>query len=507
MNISKWPLSSSSSFRYQMRIINLVLLPIFCGSCMAGDTSVVRRLDDNVISTAEIDRTVTRLVGAAEVTGVGIALFNGGDPVYVKAYGLRDREKSLPFTENTVVSGASLSKAAFSYLVMQLVEEDLINLDKPVAQHLPKPLSEYQQYADLAGDSRAAKITPRMLLSHTSGFPNSRQANQDMRLNINFEPGSRYAYSGEGIQLLQFLVEAVTKQPLADLMRERVFRPLQMTRTSMISEDRFQDDLANGYDEYGRSLGPPQRQVALAAGSMLTTLADFTRFAQAVTHGRGLKPATRQAMLTPQIAILSKHQFPTLDPETTDANRPIHLGYGLGWGLFETPFGRAFFKEGHEEGFRHYTVMFDRPKIGIVILSNSSNAEGIFKDLLETLLANRFTPVEWEGYTPYNQLPPRKPLPRHTEIMLDPAVLDRYVGRYSVAGVIVQITRQGKRMFYQEGAEAKAEIFAEGEGRFFSKVSDDIIAFDLDKDGRAAAILVNPGPHEIRVRRVDAVRP
>lgn len=386
MNLSNRPLSSPSSFRYPARIIHRILVPIFCASCMAEDTSTVRRLDDTLISTTEIDRTVTRLMEAAEVTGVGVALFNGGDPVYVKAYGLRDKEKSLPFTENTVVSGASLSKAAFSYLVMQLVEEDLINLDKPVAQQLPRPLSEYPQYADLADDSRAAKITPRMLLSHTAGFPNFRQANRDMRLNINFEPGSRYAYSGEGIQLLQFLVEVVTKQPLADLMRERVFRPLQMTRTGMISEDRFQDDLANGYDTYGRSIGPPQRHVGLAAGSMLTTLADFARFTQAVTHGRGLKSATRQGMLTPQIAILSKHQFPTLDPETTDANRSIHLSYGLGWGLFETPFGRAFFKEGHEEGFRHYTVMFDRPKTGIVILSNSSNAEGIFKDLLETWL-------------------------------------------------------------------------------------------------------------------------
>jgi CubicO group peptidase (beta-lactamase class C family) len=388
------------------------------------------------------------------------------------------------------------------------VEEGRITLDKPVVQYLPKPLSEYPQYADLAGDARAAKITPRMLLSHTSSFPNFRQANRDLKLNINFEPGSRYAYSGEGIQLMQFVIEIVMQRPLADLMRERVFGPLQMTRTSMVSEDIFEADLANRYDEYGRSLGPPQQKVATAAGSMLTTLADFTRFMQAVAQGRGLKPATRQAMLTPQIAILSKHQFPTLDPEMTEANRPIRLSYGLGWGLYETPYGKAFFKEGHEEqGFRHYTVMFDQSKIGIVIMSNSSNAEGIFQDILQTLLGDRSTPVEWEGYTPYNLLPPRKPLPRHTEVILDSAVLDRYVGRYTISGDIVQITCVGKRVFYQEGDEPKVEIFAENALRFFSKVSDDIFTFELEKNGRAAAILVNPGPHEIRVKRDDVLTP
>ncbi len=121
-------------------------------------------------------------------------------------------------------------------------------------------------------------------------------------------------------------------------------------------------------------------------------------------------------MLSPQIQIFSKHQFPTLDTSTTPENKGIRLSYGLGWGLFWSPFGKAFFKEGHDEGFRHYTVVFDKPKDGIVIMTNSSNGEGIFKDLLESLLGNTFTPIAWEGFTPYNELPPRKPLPTHSEI-------------------------------------------------------------------------------------------
>lgn len=220
----------------------------------------------------------------------------------------------------------------------------------------------------------------------------------------------KYAYSGEGIDLLQLVVEAIMKTPLEELMQKNVFQPLQMTRTSMVWQSGFETDYANGYDEYGRSLGPERRKRADAAGSMQTTLRDFTRFLQAVASGQGLHKQTFEQMLSPQIQIFSKFEFPTLLPATTDANKAIRLSYGLGWGLYWTPYGKAFFKEGHDEGWRNYAVYFDQAKTGIVIMTNSSNGESIYKDLLETLLKNTFTPIEWEGFTPYNQLPPRPPL-------------------------------------------------------------------------------------------------
>jgi CubicO group peptidase (beta-lactamase class C family) len=125
---------------------------------------------------------------------------------------------------------------------------------------------------------------------------------------------------------------------------------------------------------------------------------------QAVMQGQGLRKETRDLMLSPQIAILSIHEFPTFSTETTEENKPIRLSYGLGWGLYWTPYGKAFFKEGHDDGWRNYTVCFDDSKIGILIMTNSSNGESIYKELLETLLKNPYTPIEWEGFTPYNQL-------------------------------------------------------------------------------------------------------
>jgi CubicO group peptidase (beta-lactamase class C family) len=306
------------------------------------------------------------------------------------------------------------------------------------------------------------------------------------------------------MQLLQLVVETISKAPLTDLMQKRVFQPLGMSRTSMVSEDRFENDYSNGYDEWGRSLGHQQRKAAQAAGSMQTTLRDFTRFIQAVTAGTRMRKSARELMLSQQIEISSEHQFPTLTTSTTNKNKGIRLSYGLGWGLYWSPYGKAFFKEGHDEGFRNYAVVFDKPKDGIVIMTNSSNGEGIFKELLETLLRNTFTPIDWEGFTPYTELPARRPLPVRTEITLDPKLLDRLAGRYAVSpDLVLTVTRKGGRLVMQENQEAPGELFPEAELRFFSRTSDDVVTFDLDTQGRVTRLVIYTGGRSIPVNRIE----
>jgi len=386
---------------------------------------------------------------------------------------------------------------------MELADEGVLDLDKPVYQYLPKPLPEYSNYTDLADDLRYKRITARMLLSHTTGFPNWRWFEDDHKLKIHFEPGSRYAYSGEGIDLLQLVVETLTKKPLEELMQTHVFQPFGMTRTSMVWQDRFEDDYANGYDEYGRLLGPQKRTSADAAGSMKTTIGDFARFMLAVMQGKKLKKETLAKMLGPQIQILSKYQFPTLLPTTTEENKPIRLSYGLGWGLYWTPYGEAFFKEGHDEGWRNYTVCFEKHKTGIVIMTNSSNGEGIYKDLLETLLKDTFTPIEWEGFTPYEQLPPRPPLKEHKVVKLPPAILDMYVGRYGEPNLVLTVRREGDHLSVQENDEPKQEIFPESQSSFFSKASDDLVTFQFDSQTHAITMILHVNGKDMPIKRLE----
>jgi hypothetical protein len=119
-------------------------------------------------------------------------------------------------------------------------------------------------------------------------------------------------------------------------------------------------------------------------------------------RGDGLTPAARAEMLRPQVRIRSAHQFPTTRSETTDRDDGVALSYGLGWGLLRTPYGPAYFKEGHDDGWNNYMITFDGPKTALIVMTNSSNGESIFRELLATLIADTFTPWEWERYVPYD---------------------------------------------------------------------------------------------------------
>ena len=280
-------------------VLSLILTTLLGTSIAIAQHASVEQPGGSRIATSQIDATATQLMQAAHVTGCGLAVFHGGKIAYLKAYGLRDSGKGVPLTPDSVMTSASLSKAAFATVVLRLVQAGVLDLDKPIDQYLPRPLPEYPGYADLEGDDRYKKLTLRILLSHTSGFPNWRAFEDDRKLKIHFEPGTRYAYSGEEIDLAQLVVETATAKSLTELMEEQLSRPVRMTRTSMVWEPRFEDNFANGYDEYGRSLGPEKHSAPDAAGSMQTTLRDYAAFLSALMRGKILKTRTFGTMRCP----------------------------------------------------------------------------------------------------------------------------------------------------------------------------------------------------------------
>ena len=483
-------------------VLAITLVAAFATPLAQGEQNSVPRPDGGKLTAAEIDSTVQRLMQAAHVTGAGIALFHEGKIAYLRAYGLRDQEKNLPLTPDSVMTSASLNKAAFANVVMRLVQAGTLDLDKPIGQYLPKPLPEYPRYADLSGDERWKKLTLRILLSHTSGFPNWRAFDDDRKLRIHFDPGSRYAYSGEGIDLAQLVVETATGKSVSTLMEEDLYRPLHMTRTSMVWEPRFESDFANGYDEYGRSLGPERRKNADAAGSMQTTLRNYAEFLSALLQGQVLTRGTRAEMLRAQINIHSTHQFPSLASETTTANDAIQLGYGLGWGLYASPYGQAFFKEGHDEGWRHLALCFTNGS-GILIMTNSSNGEGIFKPLIDALLGPTAFPFDWEGYTPYNLLAPLPKLKEHKPVTLTVAQLERVTGKYGLLpDAVLTVTVEDGRVYVQENEEPKQELRAESPQDFYSTVSSDEYAFK-PADGPAQVMVLHlDGGKDVELKRL-----
>lgn len=360
----------------------------------------------------DLDARVRKLMAAAHVPGLALAILEDGEPAYEAAYGVRNAA-GAPLTVDTVMYAASLTKTAFAYAVMTLVDEGVLDLDRSIGGYLPKPLPEYPKYVDLAGDPRWKRFTARMLLSHTTGMPNYRWVNDDEKLDIKFEPGARFGYSGEGINLLQLVIEEGLRRDVGALLQERVFRRFGMTRTSMTWRDDFAGREADGFGPDGALLPHERRTSARAAGSMDTTLADYARFLGGVLRGEGLSPRAHAEMLKAQIAIDSVAEFPSHWESHTQVYAPVALSYGLGWGLFQSPArGPAFFKEGHDDGTNNVALGFPRSRSGLVVLSNSGNAESLFAYLIEDLFGDICMPWFWSGYVPYDRPELRAPAAR-----------------------------------------------------------------------------------------------
>jgi len=287
--------------------------------------TVVRGFDGNPVSAERIDREATRMMAAARVQGLAMAVIDDGKVVWVRSWGLRNVEKNLPLHTDTILYGASLTKFAFAYMVMQLVDEGTLDLDRSVGEYLAKPLPEYPLYAALQGDERWRRLTPRILLSHTSGLANFAFLEPDQKMRIHFDPGSRYAYSGEGIILMQFVLEAGLHLNVGEEMQRRVFDRFGMTRTSMTWRPDFALNLADGYGLDGSFAPHDPRSKPRAAGSMDTTIADSARFLAGSSRGEGLSARSRAEMVKPQIAITTPSQFPTLSQATSPAMKALEL--------------------------------------------------------------------------------------------------------------------------------------------------------------------------------------
>lgn len=351
---------------------------------------------------ADLDTIAAQAMAATGAKGLALAVIDHGEVQGVGAFGARNAAGD-PLDQATVMYGASLTKAVFAYTVMQLADEGVLRLDQPIADMLPKPLpaypgeeARYADYTGLAGDERWRKLTPRILLSHRGGFSNFGFMEPDGKLKIHFEPGSRYAYSGDGLILLQFALERGLGLDLGAEMQRRVFDRFGMTRTSMMWRADFRPNLADGWKADGSVEPHDERSKVRAAGSMDTTIADFARFAAGFIRGEGLKPASHREMLRPQLAITSASQFPSLQPEAPPAERIAGLAAGLGLVLFEGPQGRGFFKGGHNDSTGNMWVCLIGPKRCVVILSNDVRAEAAFPQIVRATLGETGLPWRWE---------------------------------------------------------------------------------------------------------------
>jgi len=157
---------------------------------------------------------VTELLDEHGTPGTAVGIVDGAGGQRIVTAGSRDGRR--PVEDDTMFAAASLTKLVFAAGVMALVDDGALELDRPLSEDLPEPY--------LAEDERAASITARMVLSHTTGLPNWREGPPYLR----WPPGTRWGYSGEGFSYLQQVVERLTGAPVAHYLSDAVLCPLGM---------------------------------------------------------------------------------------------------------------------------------------------------------------------------------------------------------------------------------------------------------------------------------------
>jgi CubicO group peptidase (beta-lactamase class C family) len=300
-----------------------------------------------------------------KIPGVSVAICRDGQVVKAAGYGLANVELAVPATPQTVYQSGSVGKQFTATAVTMLVEEGKLALGEPLAKHFPDAPAAWKD------------ITVRHLLTHTSGikdweggtdidyrrdYTEEELAKAAMELSLDFAPGTQWSYSNTGYVLLGILVGKASGQFYGDFLKERVFRPLGMESTRIISEAEIVRNRAAGYRLAEGQL-KNQEWVSpslntTADGSLYLTVLDLARWEGALGAGRLLKPESYRALWSP-VRLADGTTYP----------------YGFGWGLDEQRGDRVIGHGGSWQGFRAAIARYPDRKLAVIVLANLAQAQ------------------------------------------------------------------------------------------------------------------------------------
>lgn len=336
----------------------LVLVTVACGTKEDSAPEKVEIIVNQPVAMSELEVAIPDLMARGMVPGLSIAVIRDGSVAWQKPFGVKNLDTGEPVTDDTVFEAASLSKPMFSYAVMRMVERGELELDKPLLDYVDDSYIEESYLGRKIDDERIRQITARMVMSHQSGFPNWRGRGE---LKINFEPGEKFSYSGEGFGLLQRVVEKLTGLSVNDFMEREVFAPLGLTHSAYVWRDDFDGLTAFPHTTM---MGVAEKRKpggnrGHAAATLHTTARDYATFLCALLNNTGLSADTVNAILTPQVIA---------DPEETDLVR-----WGLGFGLELGKRVPSFWHWGDNGNFKAFFLVDPNENAGVVYFANSQH--------------------------------------------------------------------------------------------------------------------------------------
>jgi CubicO group peptidase (beta-lactamase class C family) len=330
---------------------------------------------------AQVDAAVEAQRKAQKIPGLSLAVCLDGKVVKAGGYGLANVELDVPVRPETIFQTGSVGKQFTSIAIMMLVEEGKIGLDDKLIKYIPESPAAWKD------------VTIRELLTHTSGIADYGGEEETMgkgvinfrkdyieeelvqafaKMPMDFAPGEKWSYSNTGYVLLGIVIHRVTGKFYGDVWQERIFQPLGMTSTRIISEADIVPSRSSGY-RLAKGELKNQEWVSptlntTADGALYTNVIDLAKWDAALYTTKLAKQSSLDAIWTP-VRLNSGKTYP----------------YGFGWDLEPKNGHRAVSHDGAWQGFTMSISRYTDDRLTVIVMtnldSNNSKPERIVGDV------------------------------------------------------------------------------------------------------------------------------
>lgn len=321
----------------------------------------IQTISGKNIDVQDFENRIGFLMDSLQIAGMNIAVIENGKVSYVKSFGYRDFKSKTPMTNETYFEAASLSKPVFAYFVVKLAQQGKIDLDKPLWEYLP---------ATNISDERYKKITAKMVLSHSTGLPNWSETNT---MELKFEPGTNFSYSGEAYMYLARVVAQLTNSSLEDLdavFQKEIAQKYHFQNFHFETNDLIESNFAKGYQNLKYVRDERDRKSFDAAGGLFSDINSYSEFL---------------------IRLINEEPDEMFTPITfLDANDPIRQFFQInfwtiGMGVAERFNGKNYWHAGNNLGYTNTFMINPEKKYGYVFFTNADQCNGMNK-MIEKIL-------------------------------------------------------------------------------------------------------------------------
>jgi len=438
---------------------------------------------------SKIDGYVAAEMASERIPGAAVGIYSRGQILMAKGYGLADVELNVPVKPETIFQSGSVGKQFASAAVMMLVEEGKIALDDSITKYFPNAPETWKP------------ILVKNLLSHTSGlseyetpersgvkgpfylrldFTEDELLEKTEALPIEAPPGEKWAYRNTNYMLLGIMIHKVTGKFYADFLAERIFRPLGMTSTRLISDTDIIPNRSSGYELHGDKL-QNQEWVSptfnsTADGTLYFNVIDLAKWDGALYGTTLLKQSSLDRIWT--VYLMNDGQ-------------PNSGHYGFGWAVGHLNGHKIMEHSGAWQGFTCAISRYVDDNLTVVVLTNL-DADHARPNEMVHQIAGLINPA---------LMPP--PHKEHKEVAVDPTIFDGYTGKYQSPAFALTITREGDHLFIQLTGQPKVQLFPEGDREYFLKVVDAQVSFITGSDGKATELVLHQAGRELHAKRVE----